>query len=174
MGNDKIFSSFLYNFNNSEHYTDFLEKNNIKSLIKNFKNIYPLLNKIPNIEITIFPVFPPCAWGKDFIDTLRNKQQLSSGCTLVNRDGIIFDCDGTLLPCNAMHEIKLGKLDVDFSNAESLLQYYQTKRDSTFFRRFCNPPERICLECDKKDVCTYCACQWSNYTLSHLLNYLND
>lgn len=170
MGVKRFHIGFLYNFDSSPSYKGYLECFKPNEVISKFKESYKKLFEITKGKVKISPTFPVCAWGEEFINTLSRDFTLSGGCQLRERTGVIFDTDGTLIPCNAMHEIKLGSLYHDFSNASELLSHINTDTVRTIFEKFGSMPSVKCEKCDSASLCRCCACQFTNYSLEQLLD----
>ena len=161
--------SFCYEF--TPHYDNINIKNvkNPKNLITKFANIYPKLDEVTNGKFNLFQTFPLCLWDEKFISLMIGKRQITSICQLLNQSGLIFDTDGYIIPCNAMFEIKLGKLKEDFNNAKELMEYVQSKEVVDAYKKLRGLPSVKCLECKKLIYCGGgCVCQWTNYKFEDL------
>lgn len=173
IGVKKFHFSFVYNFDNTPGYKGYLEKHNPFIIINKFKAVYNTLDTITNHKSKVFPTFPLCAWGEEFIKTLEEKHQRTGGCQLRDRDDLIFDCNGNIIPCNAMYEIKMGKLYQDFSTTKELLDYCKNSNMTSIYDRYGKLPSDKCKECKDIKLCDCCACQWTNYSYSQLMELTN-
>ena len=170
IGVNKFHFSFIYNFDTTPGYKGFLEKDHPKNIVYQFKNIYDRINVITSGNFKVFPTFPACIWGKDFIQLLNDRKQLSFGCQLKEQDDLIFDSEGNIIPCNAMYPIKLGKLNKDFFDSKSLIKHSETIKVTSIYQKYSTRPSSICKTCSVNQFCDACACQWSNYSFEQLLN----
>ena len=168
IGVKKFRFSFVYNFDLSGDYKGYLERHDPHIIIEKFKALYPEIHRLTCGNFKVFPTFPACVWGADFIKTLNDNLQLSSGCQLHDRDDLMFDSHGYLIPCNAMYEIKMGRLYEDFTTAEELKLYSDSERVQSVYDRYGREPSSKCSSCADKSLCCACACQWSNYSFEQL------
>lgn len=173
IGVTRFHIGFLYNFNSSPEYTDYLDETRPDLVIKSFKESYPKLLELTQGKVKISPTFPSCAWGEDFINLLNKNDNLSGSCQLREKNGLIFDTDGSVIPCNAMHEIKMGRLYSDFNNANELVNYYENENVKKIYEHYGKMPSERCNSCSSLELCRCCACQWTNYSLEMLLDYIN-
>ena len=166
--------SFCYELDTSCDYKAYLKTNNPKKLINNFVKIYNELDEVTEHNFTLFQGYPLCLWDKNVLELMDEKNQLTTICQLLNRDGLIFDSKGYLIPCNAMPNIKLGRLNEDFCTAEELLQYSNQADFIAVYDKLCGLPSKDCLKCEDLANCGGgCVCQWSNYSYSELLQKEN-
>jgi radical SAM protein with 4Fe4S-binding SPASM domain len=105
---------------------------------------------------------------------MEDRNQLSSICQLLMKSGLILDTDLNVLPCNAMPMVKLGRYGVDFFDAQSLCDFWNSKEISEFYNRIRAVPSEKCVECDMYPRCGGgCISQWFNYSIDELMNYKN-
>lgn len=161
--------SFCYEFNANNETTNFSNPTKPKKLIKKFMENYPELHKACNGHFNLFQSYPLCLWDDSFIKLLIKRNQVSSICQLLNTSGLLFDSNGYLIPCNAMYDIKLGKLGVDFNDSNDLLNYLKTKDIKNVYKVLTGVPSQKCIECPKLQYCGGgCVCQWTNYKFEDL------
>ena len=169
LGVQKFHFSFLYNYDNTYGYKGYLEKNIPNTLVSRFEKIYPTLDKITNGKIKLFPTFPLCFFNADIVNELINKKQLSMNCQIKDRNTLIFDEDGKVIPCSAMFDVSLGKLYYDFTSADELINYMQHSKPQKLYDRYNIFLTEKCAECEYNKHCTPCACQWTNYSFKQLI-----
>ncbi|MBE6130219.1 MAG: radical SAM protein [Erysipelotrichaceae bacterium] len=163
--------SFCYNFDiNNETKQEFLRNNNPYILAKNFSNIYPeICEKLKGCSFSLEQSLPLCVWEKSFIDEMNNNGHLRSICQLLKGNGLLFDTDLNLIPCNAMYKLKYGKFGIDFNNAETLFSYINSEKIVKFFNKLRGVPDEECLKCS---ICKYCGggcvTNWTNYSFDEL------
>lgn len=170
LGVSKFRFSFVYNFDPTPGYKNYLEATQPRSLINSFISQYPKLDKIAHGHIGIFPTYPACFWGENFIKLIDKKGQLIKGCQFKERATLIFDEQGFTIPCNAMYTNRMGQLYTDFTTANELREYYKSQTTQSIYNKYSVPPSEKCYECTISDLCDPCRCQWTNYTYSQLIN----
>ena len=162
--------SFCYEFDSSRECKEYLRLNNPKTIVRKFAENYDKLNEITNGNFHLFESFPLCLWEREFIDKLNERKQIKSVCQLLRKSGLIFDSKGNLIPCNAMPNIKLGKLHENFNNAKELIDYTQKPEIISVYNKLCSVPDEKCLNCPDYTNCGGgCVCHWTNYTFEHLM-----
>ena len=169
IGVSKFRFTFVYNFDTTPGYKGYIEKTQPRKLIETFKSIYEELDYITNHKIGIFPTYPACFWGENFIQMLHLKNQLVRGCTLKDQTDLIFDCHGNLIPCSAMYQIKFGKLFKDFTTSEELVNYCNSNSISSIYNEHYVIPCEKCNDCSVSSICDCCSCQWTNYSFEQLM-----
>ena len=80
---------------------------------------YDLLDRHSNGNLGIMQTLPFCLFPGDFIRKLHINEHLISGCHVIGRSGVVFTHDGAVLLCNCLYGFELGKLDMDFNDAET-------------------------------------------------------
>lgn len=169
MGVRKFRFTFVYHLDTSPGYKGYLEKAQPYRLVQGFRAIYDELDRITEHNIGIFPTFPACFWGIDFIRMLHAKGQLVRGCTLKDRTDLIFDSRGCLIPCSAMYRVKFGQLYKDFTTAEELAAFCDAGKAGAVYDACYRAPSAACGDCEAAPLCDCCSCQWTNYTFAQLL-----
>lgn len=162
--------SFCYNFNTGTVNFDYREKNNPQKLVDGFMRNYDRLNKVTKGHFNLFQALPFCLWDESFIQTLVKRKQINSICQLLKGTGIIFDEQGYVIPCNAMHKIKIAQIGKHFTSLNELLNLYRTEEVSVLFNKLRGLPDEKCAECNKLKYCGGgCVCQYTNYSLKDIL-----
>ena len=171
MGVDRFHFSFCNNFNNTGIDTHYLETNNPRLLIRKFVNHIEELKKITDNHFSFQNIYPLCIWTDEDYETVFEAGSSYTVCQLLKKSGLIFDNDGSLIPCNAMYSVKLGKLHDDFVDSESLLEFTNSELIRNAYKKLCGVPDFSCLKCDKLTKCGGgCVCQWTNYNFDQLIN----
>lgn len=167
--------SFCYEFDTSMEHNHYLKQHNPKKLIKEFVSSYSELDKITNHCFTLQESFPLCLWDKDILEKLNQKGQISTVCQLLAKTGLLFDTMGNIIPCNAMADIKLGQLNVDFKTAQELIKHTQQEDFKKIYSKLCGVPDLKCLECcDLPNCGGGCVCQWTNYNYKQLMEMKDE
>jgi radical SAM protein with 4Fe4S-binding SPASM domain len=172
----KSFSlSFCYDFSVIEIENE-VERNTFDFAGKMFKIIdsfiaqYNTLCEVTDNKFSLSQSFPLCAWQTWFIDKLVANNQIKTVCQLLKHSGLIFDADLSLIPCNAMHTIKLGKLGKDFQSPTDFEQYWNSSEIENIFDRLRSLPSENCKSCDKQALCGGgCVSNWFNYSYDEFI-----
>lgn len=174
-GAEKFNFTFCYNFDmTGDSNKEYLKNNNPYLLINKFINNYDKLNEITEGNFFLEQTFPLCIWDQDFIKKLEKRGQLASVCQLLSHKGLIFDTEMNIIPCNVMHEIKLGKFGEDFKNAIELINHLQNKKNKKIFNKLCSLPDAKCNDCDLYCNCGGgCVVQWTNYSFEEIMEWKN-
>lgn len=166
--------SFCYEFDTSLDHNKYLSCHNPKKLIDAFVKGYKELDEVTEHNFSLQEGYPLCLWESNIVKEMNQKGQISTICQLLGKSGLIFDSQGNLIPCNAMSEIKLGKLNVDFSTAKELLNYTETEAFKKVYSKLCGLPDKECLNCRELAYCGGgCVCQWTNYDFNQLMEMKN-
>lgn len=132
----------------------------VKCIMKNFDEMERLMNG----NIAIEESSPLCLWPKNFIDRLINNHQISFGCHLLRKQGLIFDPKGYLIPCNALHGCKIGRFGVDFYDVQSFKLFWKRNDIVEFYDKIIAYPLSKCIKCNDYNLCGGgCPLQWFVY-----------
>lgn len=166
--------SFCYEFNMDYCSTNLLSLMNVVELPKKFKSCYSSLKEKIKGKFSLFQTLPLCLWEKSFVDEMIKDNHVSSVCQLLRKTGLLFDTNGYLIPCNAMHKIKIGKINDDFNNGKTLLQYEDLKFVEKIYNKLRGVPSEECLHCnDLKNCGGGCVCQWTNFSFDDIRPFIN-
>ena len=136
----------------------------LKEMVEIVTSEYPHLHELMEGNITLSIKTPFCLWPKDFIDTLRKRGQLHSGCQFQGRSGIIFGPQGELLACNSMAKFPIGELDKDYSDAKSLISLLNSEEVVRNYDHINSYPSEKCIGCSQINSCGGgCPLMWTVY-----------
>jgi len=160
--------TFCYDFSGVEKdVSPYDIKDNILLPLKWFQDNYSTIDKVTNGKFRIKQSLPLCAWDKKILNELESKNQISYTCQLLKHTGLIFDPDFSIIPCNALHNVKLGKYLDDFSTADDFLHFWNSNEVSYFFKHFQTLPDESCLNCSEKIKCRGgCVSNWFNFSMN--------
>lgn len=162
--------SFIYEFNCNGEATNNNDASVPRKIIKAFMDIYDKINEISDGNFSLQNTYPLCLWNKHDYEILNKKNQISTVCQLLTRSGIIFDTDGTIIPCNAMHEVKLLKFGFDFSTTNELYEKLKNENIQDIYKKLLGAPDNDCSSCQQwKDCGGGCVATYSKYCLKDLL-----
>ena len=160
----KQFSFTFVIDNEFSSYTDIaylINKNPLK-LIEDFTNQIDRLNSITE-DWWIEYSFPMCFYSESQLDKLKGK--LASPCHVHSENGITFDTDMNLIPCNMFFENKIGKLGIDFSSYKEFLEYAKNSKYSETSGKLRQIPSTNCSSCIHLESCYGgCPVTWKNYS----------
>ncbi|MBU1202968.1 radical SAM protein [Patescibacteria group bacterium] len=130
---------------------------------------YELIRK-SGVRCTFSFLLPLCLLPREFIDLLVSRNELSTICQLQKHTGIIFEPDGSLIPCHHLFDYKLGKLGEDFTTAAEFDTFMEGGKISRFYRKTGGFPHEKCLSCDLRTRCGGgCLVQHLQYSPSELI-----
>ena len=163
--------AFCYEFNYSAYANEEFKKNNHPcQLINLFMKHYDEIDQATQGRFRLGQSFPACMWDQDFLEHIYSKGQMSAVCCLVRGSGLVFDTDLSLLPCNPMTELKIGKYGVDFTDKDSLVEYLHSDKLKKIYSRLRGIPSIKCKGCKLFPRCGGgCVAQYTNYTFDELM-----
>lgn len=166
-GCDAFFFSFCRNFNVNGHKDkEYIDKNNPFDVAKKFENILPIMKeKIPKFSYAIND--PLCVFSDEFIQ--KYLIDFYYPCYLHDNTSITFDTDGSLIPCNTIHNIKVGKICADFNTLDEYLAFENSEKYLDIYKKLRGYPSVECFECKYFKFCQgRCVCNWTNYSFEEL------
>jgi len=105
------------------------------------------------IPCTYSFLLPLCLLPREFIDLLVSRNELSTVCQLQKGTGLIFEPDGSMIPCHHLFDYKLGKLGVDFTTASEFEKFMKGDDIQDFYRKTRSLPDERCQTCSLKNRC---------------------
>ncbi|MDD5430921.1 MAG: radical SAM protein [Candidatus Pacebacteria bacterium] len=136
----------------------------IDVLVKEIMSAYEEAHKITGGHLVFVMKHPLCIWPKEFIQTLKNRGQISTTCHLQHQSGGIIDTDGSLLICNSMSGFPVGKYGQDFNSAESLAAFFESEQMKNYFAQAKAYPSKKCISCEVFENCSGgCLLLWTVY-----------
>lgn len=125
----------------------------IEQFVDGLMEVYPRLTEIYSGRVLIEPRLPLCVFPVDFLKTLMRNKQLLNLCHVQNRSGLVFDTGGSLLPCNSMVGIKIGKYGKDFTTSEELLTFLNNPELKNNYKEMLRYPSDECVRCELNNLC---------------------
>lgn len=139
-------------------------------LISTFTKKYDMVNKILGGKLAVEQDLPTCVWPREFIDGLKEKNQISFGCHLQNRNGLIFNKDGKVLPCNSLPSFPIGQYGVDFTTEDEFEKFWMSKEIVNLYNKFYEYPAKKCQKCNTYLECGGgCPLKWFAYNAKEVL-----
>ncbi len=121
---------------------------------------------IPFIEQTMYPslletgvdfdlnvTFPQCHFSPGFLDMAHAAGHAVAGCQLLMNNGIIFDPNGRVLPCNHLYDHPLGEFGKDFMTLSDMREWRDTPDIKKFYDLASAPPGARCGSCASWGSC---------------------
>ena len=168
---------FCHNFMCSNVQDDnFIKENNPYVVADLVKQYFPSIETtLKDCKYSLLQGLPLCVWDKEVISSMVEKGVISSICQLLAGNGIIFDTDLSLIPCNAMYELKYGKFEKDFYNEETFNSFMQNEKTKQFFQKLRGIPDMKCLDCSDAGRCGGgCVANWTNYSFEELNTIIKE
>lgn len=161
----KFFFSFCREYNEKIKNPD----KNPLYLSKQFEELLPWLKEnVPNLIYALND--PLCIYSDCFIK--NNIKDFYFPCYVHTNSMIVFDTDGALIPCNTIHQIKIGKLGEDFSSFKDYLNFIKSKKYYDIYSKLRGIPAESCLKCKLFANCQgRCVCNWTNYSFVDIQKY---
>ncbi len=114
---------------------------------------YDQLQAVTGGNFALHQSFPLCIWDAKFIEKIRSNQQILTSCQLLERSGLVFDTSGSILPCNSMYQLPIGKFGVDFTSKQDFEQYWNCNKFRKIYEQFARLPSCICQPCWERSRC---------------------
>jgi len=108
--------------------------------------MYPSLLEV-GINFKMELMFPQCVLRDGFIGRLEDECHALGSCLLINCDGVVFDLDGNVLPCNHFIAYAMGKYGKDFTTPEEFLSWRQSGEVAKFYQMAKLAPGERCAKC---------------------------
>ncbi len=143
---------------------------NIDVLVKEIISVYEEAHAVTGGHLVFVMKHPLCIWPKEFIQTLKDRGQISTTCHLQHQSGGIIDTDGSLLICNSMFDFPVGKYGQDFKSAESLANFFGSEQMRNYFAQVKTYPSKKCIDCEVFEDCSGgCPLLWTAYSPDNVI-----
>lgn len=169
-GAKEFYFSIEHDFSNLDGKSVEYDINKISKIIDGFSECYEELDEVTNCNFVFHQSFPLCLWNNDIIQQLTEKKQIYTSCSLLQRSGLVFETDGSLLPCNVIHQLSLGKFGHDFCNRDSFYAFWNSDKITSIYNVFRKLPSLHCDKCDEALQCGGgCISNWYHFSYDELL-----
>jgi len=133
-------------------------------LVASVTSQYEEINTLYAGRLTFAIKTPFCIWPKAFIEKLLERKQLRATCQFQHRSGIVFDPTGQALACNSMADFPMGMIDVDYSDAVSLIKLFNSDTVAHNYNYVNSYPSERCVNCSQASRCRGgCPLIWTVY-----------
>lgn len=138
-------------------------------LTQRFEEILPWLKE--NINKMVYALNDPlCIYSDDFIR--KNIKDFYFPCYLHTNTMLVFDSLGYLIPCNTIHQIKIGRIGEDFKSFEEYSSFTNSERYKSIYKKLRGIPSQECLKCKLFQNCQgRCVCNWTNYSYENIVRW---
>ena len=135
-------------------------------LTKRFEEILPQLKA--KVNKMVYALNDPlCIYSDDFIR--KNIKDFYFPCYVHTNTMLVFDSQGYLIPCNTIHQIKIGKIGEDFSNFQEYSRFTESEKYKNIYKKLRGIPADDCLNCKLFQNCQgRCVCNWTNYSYNDI------
>ncbi|MDD5016369.1 MAG: radical SAM protein [Atribacterota bacterium] len=131
-----------------------------KSLADLFVKTYSKLENC-GIDFVMKIYVPFCLFPNGFIDDLKRKKRIISGCHVHRGNGIIINPSGKILPCNHFCENSIGEIGKDFSTKDEYLRFRSRPDILEFYNTLSSYPHEKCKACKYWPECgAGCRINW--------------
>ncbi|MEE1318495.1 MAG: radical SAM protein, partial [Ruminococcus sp.] len=145
----------------------YLNEHSPFALIETFISNIDELNAITE-EWWIEYSFPICAYTEEQLGVLKGK--LAAPCHIHIENGITFDTNMNLIPCNMYFQNKIGQLGVDFSSFTEFEEAAHNQIYRSTINKLKEYPSDNCKSCKYLDSCYGgCPVTWKNYSHDALM-----
>jgi len=126
----------------------------VETMTREIVSVYEEAHEVTMGHLVFVMKHPLCVWPKEFIQTLKDRGQISTTCHLQHQSGGIIDTDGSLLICNSMFDFPIGKYGRDFNSAKSLATFFGSERVRDYFAQVKSYPSKKCVDCEVFEDCS--------------------
>lgn len=148
---------------------EYIKGNNPFKLISLFMSRIENLNEITSdwwIEFS----YPICFFTKEQLIMLKGK--LASPCHVRKENGITFDTQMNLIPCNMYIEDKMEQFGVDFCSNESFRSVLKNGKYKKKINEINHYPSTECENCEYLNICNGgCPVTWKNYDYQSMVSF---
>lgn len=169
-GGKEFYFSFEHDFSVLDGNEDAYDIQKVFQLVQGFKNSYEKLSEMTGGHFQLHQSLPICIWDQNLIQKLSEKNQIITSCQLLERSGLVFDTDGSLIPCNLMYQVPIGKYGEDFQDLDSFIAFWNAPETKEIYQGICNYPGKACRYCEEKHHCGGgCISNWYHYSYTELI-----
>lgn len=132
-----------------------------KVMAQTIVDTYDAIDKIFDGNVAYQLSLPFCLFDQDFIDNLKDRSQIISGCHVMQRNGVIVTSNGNILMCNCLHHIPIGRFGTDFTDDKSFEQWWNREEVVNCNKELLRYPSVKCIGCHNyNECCGGCPLQW--------------
>lgn len=133
-----------------------LKQNNnimdVRSMARFVEYIYEKM-KESNMEYSVEVSFPLCLIKENILSNLISENKITTCCHIQKGNGIVFDTDFKVLPCNHFAEYPFSEIPIDFSKENSIENLWSSEEVKYFRQKARCYPSLKCRECKNWNIC---------------------
>lgn len=135
------------------------------------KTIYYIFNN-SGINVKFEMSIPLCLFEKEFLNTLINNNMISTCCHITKGNGIVFDTDFNILPCNHFVDNPLNEHPI---STENIIDFWNSKTCVDFRNTIRKYPSKKCINCEKWNICGGgCLLRWLSEKPENIISGFNE
>ncbi|MCM1222755.1 MAG: radical SAM protein [Lachnospiraceae bacterium] len=166
----EFYFSFEHDFSFLDGINSQYDIEKISKIIDGFSQCYCELDKITNGNFILHQSYPLCLWDNEIIQKLTEKKQIYTSCSLIRKSGIVFDTDGSLIPCNAMYQTPIGKFGSDFKDSATFDRFWNSNKTVSIYNLLKKLPNAKCYDCKNSLICGGgCISNWAHFSYDDLV-----
>lgn len=167
----EFFFSFEHDFSFLDGKCVQYDLQKISKVVDVFTKSYYELDKITKGNFLLHQSYPLCIWDNEIIQKLTEKRQIYTSCSLLRRSGLVFDTDGSLIPCNAMYQTPIGKFGLNFNDKATFENFWNSEKLTAIYNLLKKLPDKKCYNCKYSPVCGGgCISNWNHFSFDDLIN----
>lgn len=137
-----------------------------------FSKKYETVNNILKNKLKLHQIFPLCMCEPITYSKMLERGQINTTCHVHKRNGLIFDTDGSILLCNHLAGYGIGVFGVDYHDAETFKQYWNSDYVVSLYKKFTTIPSEECQYCELLSECGGgCFIQWFSQDFKEYKKY---
>ena len=142
---------------------------------KIFCEKYESINDILDGKFSLHQTLPLCMCDIKFVDIMKQRKQIATSCHVHNREGIIFDTNGSVLLCNHFVGYGVGNYGEDYKDANSLSEFWNSEKMISLHKMLTSMPSKKCQVCDWQSNCGGgCCIQWFSQDFEQYQHVFNN
>lgn len=127
---------------------------NLKDMANFTKYIYEYMKeKSPEIRYSLEISFPLCLIDEKILSNLITEKKITTCCHVQRGNGIVFDTDFKILPCNHFAEFPFSDNPLDFSKELSIENLWESEEVKKFRNKARCYPSIRCKSCNYWNIC---------------------
>ena len=124
-----------------------------RDVIAKIVETYGEMSNIMNGNVSLLQSLPVCLWPESFLEDLDRNGKITYGCHVKSRNGLIFDPNGKVIPCNCLYDYPIATFGEDFWDVNSFKKFWSKKEIVEIYDKFISYPSELCIGCSKFVKC---------------------
>ncbi len=152
-GENKIWINFCTPCFDDECNVDTAQTMTIQESVDYIQKEYENIHRLTKGNFVVQLNQPLCMFPRNFIDLLKNRNQVITTCFVHGNRGVIFDTEGYILPCNNLCHVKIGKYGQDFHDLASFREFWINGKMHVANQSLTRYPSHECVSCLEYNEC---------------------